>query len=218
MAVFEVSRDYLEKFIDQKIETNKTLIDFREELIDVLVTNTSDIDFVGDCDDDNWPFEKKEPTQFYIRDSRYHIRIKDLVVDFFENVFTGSLLDAMLFWFGLSTAASVSTIAITKEFILFVKRVIKEYVIKLDNSEFCIYLQIITHLKEHTAFTFEELLLWLPKNDGDLCNMQTNKWLCPYKGQNQCRIDEEEVKKILKRLLSKDILDYSEDGTYKINY
>ena len=32
MAVFEVSRDYLEKFIDQKIETNKTLIDFREEL------------------------------------------------------------------------------------------------------------------------------------------------------------------------------------------
>ena len=69
MAVFEVTRDYLEKFVDTQIEKNQVLKDFREDLVDMLVCNTPDIseDMEGES---SWPFEKKEPAQLYIRDSR----------------------------------------------------------------------------------------------------------------------------------------------------
>ncbi len=221
MAVFEVTREYLGKFVDAQIEKNQRLKDFREDLVDMLASNTPDPgDFrLEDMENESsWPYEKKEPTQLYIRDSRYHIRIKDLVVDFFENVFTGALLDAMLFWFGLSSVAECSSIGITKDFILFVKRVVKEYVIKLDNTEFCIYLQAITHLKEHQEFSVDEIKGWLPAGVGSLCNMSTDKWNCSDRISGKCYFAIDKLDKILQKMVSKNIIEYSENDTYKIRY
>lgn len=221
MAVFEVTRQYLGEFVDAQIEKNQKLKDFREDLIDMLASNTPDPnDFMLEDtgNESSWPYEKKEPTQLYIRDSRYHIRIKDLVVDFFENVFTGALLDAMLFWFGLSSVAEVSSIGITKDFILFVKRVVKEYVIKLDNTEFCIYLQAITHLKEHQEFSIDEIKGWLPVGVGSLCNMYTDKWNCPDLNHGMCYFTVDKLEGILQKMVSKNIIEYSENNTYKIKY
>lgn len=221
MAVFEVTRDYLGKFVDTQIEKNQELKDFREDLVDMLSCNTPDITNIMSEDMDNessWPFEKKEPTQLYIRDSRYHIRIKDLVIDFFENVFTGALLDAMLFWFGLSGMAGVSSIGITRDFILFVKRIVKEYVVKLDDTEFCIYLQVITHLKEHQEFSVDELKSWLPMGTENSCNMHTDKWNCTYMREGKCYFNQDKIEEILQKMVSKHIIDYSENNTYKIRY
>lgn len=221
MAVFEVTRDYLGKFVDTQIEKNHELKDFREDLVDMLSCNTSDITDIMSEDMENensWPFEKKEPTQLYIRDSRYHIRIKDLVIDFFENVFTGALLDAMQFWFGLSSMASFSSIGITRDFILFVKRIVTEYVVKLDNTEFCIYLQIITHLKEHQEFSVNELKTWLPMGAEKLCNMPTDKWNCSDKREGMCYFNQDKLEGVLQRMVSKHIIDYSANNTYKIRY
>ncbi len=221
MAVFEVTQDYLEKFVDTQIEKNQKLKDFREDLIDMLVCNTPDISDVTPEDkecESSWPYEKKEPTQLYIRDSRYHIRIKDLVIDFFENVFTGALLDAMLFWFGISDMGAVSSIGITREFILFVKRVVKEYVVKLDNTNFCIYLQIITHLKEHQEFSVDELKEWLPKPIEESCNMHTDKWNCADMIEGKCCFNQDTLKELLQKMESKNIIEYSENNTYKIKY
>ncbi|MCI6242100.1 MAG: hypothetical protein MR646_02155 [Agathobacter sp.] len=217
MAVFEVTRDYLEKFVDTQIEKNQVLKDFREDLVDMLVCNTPDIseDMEGES---SWPFEKREPAQLYIRDSRYHIRIKDLVIDFFENVFTGALLEAMLFWFGLSVKAEVSPICITKEFILFVKRVVKEYVVKLDNTEFCIYLQVITHLKEHQEFSIDELKSWLPRETDNSCNMHTDKWNCIDMREGKCYFNQDNLDEVLQKMVLKHIMEYSENSTYRIRY
>lgn len=221
MAVFEVTGEYLEEFVDAQIEKNQELKDFREDLIDILACRTSDLEnsaFEDAENEDSWSFEKKEPTQLYVRDSRYHIRIKDLVVDFFEKVFMGTLLEAMLFWFGLNTLTKVSSIKITKEFILFVKRVIKEYIIKLDSTEFCVYLQIITHLKEHQEFSVSELKGWFPIDTESECNMYTEKWSCPNLKQGKCNFVGDKLEGILQKMVSKNIIEYAENNMYKIKY
>lgn len=217
MAIYEVSRSYLEQFVDAQIEKNTDFSEYRNELIDMLVNNEPEIDVNTDTED-VWPFEKKEPTQFYVRDSRYHIRIKDLVVDFFENIFAGFLLEPMLVWFGIVNGAGVAGVGITGAFIFFLRRVIKEYVVKLDNTEFCLYLQIITHLREHQEFSVEDVKDWLPESIGDECNMSTEKWNCPSKDQGKCKIDKNNVEKILQKMVSKNIIDYSENETYKIRF
>lgn len=217
MAIYEVSKSYLEQFVDVQIEKNTDFSEYRNELIDMLVNNEPEID-VNMYNEDVWPFEKREPTQFYVKNSRYHIRIKDLVVDFFENIFAGFLLEPMLVWFGIVSGAGVAGVGITGEFIFFLRRVIKEYVVKLDNTEFCLYLQIITHLREHQEFSLEDIKKWLPESIGDECNMSTEKWNCPSKDQGKCKIDKNNVEIILKKMVLKNIIDYSENETYKIRF
>ena len=215
MAIFEVSRSYLEQFVDAQIEKNTDFSTYRNELIDMLVNNEPETDVDID-NEDAWPFEKKESAQFYVRDTRHHIRIKDIVVDFFENILKGFLLKPMLVWFGIINGAE--TVGIKGEFIFFIKRVIKEYVVKLDDTEFCVYLQIITHLREHREFSVEDIKEWLPESVGDKCNMSTEKWKCPSKDQGNCIIDKNDVEKILQKMVLKKIIDYSENETYKIRF
>ena len=221
MAVFEVTRNSLEKFVDLQIEKNPELDEFREDLLDMLTCNTLDLSDAIREDmesDSSWPYENKEPSQLYIRDSRYHIRIKDLVIDFFENVFTGVLLDAMLYMFHVDGIGKVSSVKITRDFILFVKRVVKEYVVKLDNIQFCIYLQAITHFKEHQVFSINNLMNWLPETSDDLCNMYSNRWYCSYRNGEKCNFDKSCLENILQKMESRNIIKYCEDNMYKINY
>lgn len=216
MAFFEVSKQYIEQFIDVQIEKNEDFKEYRDELIDILINNDPDI--VRDTDEEEWPYEKKEPTQLYVRDSRYHIRIKDLVIDFFENIFTGFLLEPMLSWFGVVNGAGVAVVGVTSSFVFFLKRVVKEYIVKLDGVEFCLYLQVITHLKEHDEFTIADLKGWLPKSVESACNMRTDKWNCPKRTQGICQIDTSQMENVLQRMVSKNIIDYSENGAYKIRF
>lgn len=145
MAVFEVSKQYIEQFVDSQIEKNDDFKEYRNELIDILINNEPETE--GDADnEEEWPYERKEPTQLYFRDSRYHIRIKDLVVDFFENIFAGFLLEPMLAWFGIVSGTGVAVVGITSSFIFFLRRIVKEYIVKLDGIEFCLYLHVITNL------------------------------------------------------------------------
>ena len=217
MAVFEVSRGFLEQFVDNQIENNSAFSEYRNELIDMLVNNELEADVNVDSEE-IWPFENKEPTQFYVRDSRYHIRIKDMVVDFFENIFTGFLLEPMLIWFGIASGTGAVGVGITGAFIFFLRRVIKEYVVKLDNVEFCLYLQIIMHLREHQEFTDGNITECLPELMGDECNMPTEKWSCPSREQGKCKIDKNNVEKILQKMVSKNIIDPIENETYKIRF
>lgn len=217
MAVFEVSKQYIEQFVDSQIEINDDFKEYRNELIDILINNEPETE--DDMDnEEEWPYEKKEPTQLYVRDSRYHIRIKDLVVDFFENIFAGFLLEPMLAWFGIVSGTGVAVVGITSSFIFFLRRIVKEYIVKLDGVEFCLYLQVITHLREHDEFSLEDMKRWLPEPIGSACNMPTEKWGCPKRTQGMCQLDKGQVENVLQKMVSKNIIDYSENGLYKIRF
>ena len=217
MAVFEVSKQYIEQFVDSQIEINDDFKEYRNELIDILINNEPETEDDTD-NEEEWPYEKKEPTQLYVRDSRYHIRIKDLVVDFFENIFSGFLLEPMLAWFGIVSGTGVAVVGITSSFIFFLRRIVKEYIVKLDGVEFCLYLQVITHLREHDEFSLEDMKRWLPDPIGSACNMPTEKWGCPKRTQGMCQLDKGQVENVLQKMVSKNIIDYSENGLYKIRF
>jgi hypothetical protein len=219
MAVYEVTRAYLGKFVDDQIEKNPKLKDYRDELLDILCSNTSNQDFMAnDLDnDDKWPFEDKEPTQLYVRDSKYHIRIKDVAVDFFEMVFSGALFDSVYIMFSGCKNEQIATFEITKDIIWFISRLIREYVVKLDNTEFCIYLQVITHFSEHREFTVSDLIGWLP-TCGTECNMHTDKWVCSRFENGMCYFQEDSIEQVLERMVKKNIFEYSDDNTYKVRY
>lgn len=217
MAVFEVSKQYIEQFVDSQIEINDDFKEYRNELIDILINNEPETEDDTD-NEEEWPYEKKEPTQLYVRDSRYHIRIKDLVVDFFENIFAGFLLEPMLAWFGIVSGTGVAAVGITSSFIFFLRRIVKEYIVKLDGVEFCLYLQVITHLREHDEFSLEDMKRWLPEPIGSACNMPTEKWGCPKRTQGMCQLDKGQVENVLQKMVSKNIIDYSENGLYKIRF
>lgn len=221
MAVYEVTKTEVEKFIDRHIKDKEEFIEYREDLIDMLICDTNEISeqskSIDGYDERVWPFEKKEPTQLYIRDSKYHIRIKDIVVDFIENILCGSLLEPMLGWFGMVSEIAVPA-TVTTQFIFFVKRVVKEYVVKLDNTDFCVYLQIIVHLKEKSDFNINDIQEWMPRIEENDCNMSTSKWQCKYLNSSICYITKDDIENILKRMVAKNIIDYTEDGSYKIKY
>lgn len=209
MAVYEVTR----KDIQDKITEifNKYNVDdqsLKEELIKILSNNE-----LPDCEfdeGDSFIFDKKTPSQLYLRDSRYHIRIKDIVIAFVEDLFLKKIINVI-------TGISDPNMDIGSIIIL-IKKIIKDYVVKLDESNYCIYLQAITHLSEHKGFTCKEIIEWLPKYGGK-CNMHSDNWTCPYRENDLCIFDINNMDGILHKMIDKRIFVYAEgDKTYKINY
>ena len=86
----------------------------------------------------------------------------------------------------------------------------------LDDWDFCIYFQALTHFREHKEFTLAELKEWIPSAEKKQCNMHTHEWDCTYysKNDDSCNLHKNEsLNSALKSLHDKKILVMSSNET-----
>lgn len=50
----------------------------------------------------------------------------------------------------------------------------------LEDDDFCIYMQALTHFRKHKKFSVDEMLEWFPHGDNRVCNMHNSDWQCDY--------------------------------------
>jgi len=83
----------------------------------------------------------------------------------------------------------------------------------LDNWDFCVYMQAVTHFNENHAFTKDELIGWFPHELPKICNMHNGTWDCCYCHEDICNIvTDNHIDDALESLLHKKIIFV--DGVY----
>lgn len=208
MAEYYISYSEIAKIIDQFIDNtdnNNMLIKYKAEILAAL-TGDFEQNKVETVDEMIflWKNQIKKPSQLLLG-SRY-IRINKIMMDFLNVAFTSGFIDAIIVYssqgkfsgFTISVGATIA-IALWDLF---------SNVKKLDDWDFCIYMQALTHYKNHHTFTIDELKDWLPKGDNAICNMHNNKWDCDYfQDDETCNlVSGGYIEKALKSLVDKGLL------------
>ena len=165
----------------------------------------------GDYEQNNWDSAKEmislwenqieKPSQLLLG-SRY-IRVQQIMLDFLKVSCTSGLIDALILHisqgsFAGFTVSVGSGIAVALwELFTAVK--------KLDDWDFCVYMQATTHFREHSEFTMDELISWLPNEEHPICNMHNDNWECDYLEENDtCSfVRKDKIEQALKSLYDK---------------
>ena len=60
---------------------------------------------------------------------------------------------------------------------------------KLEDDDFCVYMQALTHFHQYKEFSMQDLISWFPEC-GKVCNMHNSKWDCDFlcKKTDNCMI------------------------------
>lgn len=214
MGYYVVDTKYLYDFLNETISEDSGFYPFKEDImniifLDVDVSAKSQKKYISGF----WSDESDEPSQLYLRDTRRHIRIKDLVVDFFGRVMSGELLNSFSNLFS-EFNQGVNAVIFGINGILYLNHLLKDYIVKLDDDiEYCIYLQLITHYMEHKNFSLEDIHQWLPR---EICNMHT-KWNCCKNKNDECIITNNDISQAINNMVEKHILS-SENNMLRIRY
>lgn len=208
MAEYYISYRELEKLFDQYIEATPNNFQLQEHKAEILAALT------GDFEQGNWDSAKKmislwenqinKPSQLLLG-SRY-IRVQQIMLDFLKVSCTSGLIDALIVYIsqgsfmGFTVSAGTGIAVALWELFTTVK--------KLDDWDFCVYMQATTHFREHSEFSFDELKSWLPNVGNPICNMHNNTWDCDYlEATGNCSlIQTDKVEQALKSLYDKGLL------------
>lgn len=169
----------------------------------------------GDYEQENWDSAREmislwenqisTPSQLLLG-SRY-IRVQQIMLDFLKVSCTSGLIDAMIIYMsqgnftGFTVSVGTGIAVALWELFTTVK--------KLDDWDFCIYMQATTHFREFNEFTIEDLKSWLPDVTNPICNMHNNTWDCDYleEATGACKmIQTQKLEQALKSLYDKGLL------------
>lgn len=208
MAEYYISYRELEKLFDQYIAETPNNSQLVEHKAEILAALTGDYE-QGNWDSANemislWENQINKPSQLLLG-SRY-IRVQQIMLDFLKVSCTSGLIDALIVYIsqGSFTGFTVSVgsgIAVALwELFTTVK--------KLDDWDFCVYMQAATHFREHSEFTIDELKSWLPSAGQPICNMYNSTWDCDYlESTGNCNlVQTQRIEQALKSLYDKGLL------------
>lgn len=209
MAEYYISYKDLEGILDEYINDtsdNKLLIEYKAEILSALT---------GDYEMENrdsatemialWKNQISSPSQILLG-ARY-IRVHQMMLDFLKGACTSGVIDAVIQYvstgsmvgFTVSVGAGI-TIALWDLF---------NSIKKLDDWDFCIYMQAMTHFREFDGFTKEDLISWFPHGEPRICNMHNRTWECDFYDEvnDTCNmLKSEHLDKALESLYEKGLL------------
>ena len=211
MTYNEISNELDKYLTNSKLKSN--VCKYKAEVLAAITGNYSqnDLDSVHQMID-LWQNQISQPSNMLLGD-RY-IRVQSMMLHFLATACTSGLLDAIiasvaaenLAGFSISVGSSIS-IAIWELF---------NSVKKLNNWDFCVYMQAVTHFHINKRFSEADLISWFPNNDS-ICNMHNDKWDCDYLKENdKCSIiSEQHIKDALDSLSAKNLIKKEkENGIY----
>lgn len=214
MAEYYISYNDLRNITDEYIaqsESRDLLERYKAEILAALT---------GDFEQNNldsaqemitlWENQTQMPSQLLLG-TRY-IRVQQSMIDLLKTALTSGVIEAIILYEtqGNSKGFTVSlglSIAI-KIWDLF------NDAKTLDDWDFCIYMQAVTHFKKHKGFTMKEIREWMPTVSAPNCNMHNSTWNCDYLNDDDtCSIREEQkLDYAIKSLCDKELLAKSKDG------
>lgn len=185
MAEYNMTYNDLKRFIDRCIEISENkmnLSKYKAEILAALTLNEISDNSMETSDAISlWENQLGTPSELLLG-TRY-IRIKDSMIAFVEAACCSGLIDALLSVDPV-TGLTVSVIA----GVMMSLRNLFTTVSDLDDQDFCVYMQAVTHFKTHKFFTKEELLEWFPHDMNLICNMHNSKWDCDFLESDRCSI------------------------------
>lgn len=209
MAEYYISYKELETLLDQYIEETSEsalLVEHKAEILSVLT---------GDYERENWDSAKEmislwenqihTPSQLLLG-SRY-VRVQQIMLDFLRISCVSGFVDALIVYItqGNLTGFTVSVGSCIAVALWELFTTVK----KLDDWDFCVYMQAVTHFREYKGFTVADLKSWLPEAGHPICNNHNQNFDCDYLDENTdtCKmIRMQKVEHALKSLYDKGLL------------
>lgn len=217
-----MSYDELQNFIDEAINKSygdkDKLLSHKAEILTALTGVFADESIANQKEQNQlmelWTNQQGEKSQFLL--GKRYIRIYDGMLAFLEAFLTGGLCDAILdVALGVSLPASLTVGAVSSVVTVIVK--VFSEAAKLEDFDFCLYMQIVTHFYEKKEFSKDDIMLWYPS--GCDCNMHISKWDCCHTEPNdKCGVKEKDIDEIIQSLYDKGILDYRHESDNKMYF
>lgn len=208
MAEYYMTYNEISKELDKYIENAEKSVHIKQYKAEVLAAMTgnyikNDLESVHQLVE-LWQNQITQPSKLVI--GHRYIRVQSMMLHFLAVICTSGLLDAIIesvvtrniTGFNISVGSSVSMVI--WELFNSVK--------KLNNWDFCIYMQAVNHYHKYEAFTKSDVISWLPEADG-ICNIfHDDKWNCEYlENDNKCKmVSGAYVQDALDSLYSKNLL------------
>jgi hypothetical protein len=216
MGYYSVDYEYLSKYLSEVIPSESKFKPLENDIINIVfmdVDVTSEI--IPKYKNGFWLNESDDPSQLYFKDTKYHIRVKDLALDFFSRIISGELLDAIIAVSQENDQSNIFGAAVWGiETIVYIKHIIKDYIVKLNDNEYCIYLKLVAHFMEHKVFSVLDVIEMF---NNDKCDMH-NRWHCDYYNSETCEITDEQISNSIQAMAERNILKSLSDNMYKIRY
>ena len=208
---YQQMQELVTKYIEQRPEHNE-LISYRSVIMTAITAHEeySEESNKKICESlELWNNQIERSSNLLIG-TRYFV-IKDSVLTFIGEALCSGLITSLLSGstdplrtLVISTGPSLVSKLI--ELLLSVK--------ELDNFDFCIYLQAVTHFHLNKEFCMDDVCDWFSCK----CNMHNHKWDCEHYFNEQdscCMLNQDNCKKALESLCNKKILSsLRKDGVY----
>lgn len=181
MAEYNITYEEIKEFVEDCISKSPDsghLQAYQSEIL-AAITARNEMDRVNSTavleSIELWENQIRTPSSLLLG-TRY-IVIKDSVMIFVEAAFTSGLLDAII----ANPQDPIAGISVgVASGIVFALIEIFRSISKLEDFEFCVYMQAVTHFHSHKEFTINDLECWFPRESNLKCNMHNSKWDCEH--------------------------------------
>lgn len=221
MAEYNMTYEEVSEFIEECIQKSENITELdkhRAEILAALTVSEDDVQTSVKETIELWENQIGTPSELLLG-TRY-IRIKDSMIAFIQIAFTSGLVDAFI----ANPVDPIKNMALTGAAIsgvVFSLISLFTSASHLNDDDFCIYLQAVTHFRAHKEFTLDDLMGWFPQANDNVCNMHNSKWDCEYLDENGlCTImSENKINDALKSLCEKKLLKKSKiNGVYTYTF
>ena len=201
---YEDLNDFLEECI-RKSDNSEVLRGHRAEILAAItVKNEEDCAASVREELELWENQIGRPSELLLG-TRY-IRIKDSMITFIEAALTSGFADAVIA--NPENPMKGMSVGIVSGVVIALIEIFSS-ASRLEDYDFCVYMQAVTHFRTHREFTLEELTEWFPHGDKAVCNMHNSKWDCEFAGAGDiCSIAAHgRIEEAVRSLCDKKILD-----------
>lgn len=219
MAEYSMTYEELKNFIDECIDNSESRVNLSKHKAEILAAITTDVNDENSSDIKEvlslWENQIGMPSELLLG-TRY-ISIKDCVITFIEVACCSGLVDAII------SAEPVEQITVgVLSGVVWPLIHLFTSVSSLNDLDFCIYMQAVSHFKEHKPFTEKDLLDWFPHGENLTCNIDNPKWDCEFIENDECTIIAEGgIEHALDSLMEKGLLKkerHDKQNFYKFSY
>lgn len=186
MAEYSMTYADAKSFVSDCINNSPTpenLEPHKVEILAALTMRTADIgdNISGELREslELWENQVGNPSKLLLG-TRY-FSVKSSVIKLVESMITSGLMDLVI----SNIQAKVPnpmygmTIGVGSAVVLGLADIFKS-ASELQDHDFCVYMQAVTHFHEHKRFQKSDLLEWFPHGEKKECNMHNSKWECEY--------------------------------------
>lgn len=211
MAEYNITYEEIQEFVDEYINKSQDSENLKLHRSEILAAITARDE--SDREDNTsmketielWENQVGSPSELLLG-TRY-IVIKDSVIKFIKMALTSGLIDAIV----KNPQNSMTGLTVGSVFgIVFSLIDIFKSVSELEDFDFCVYMQAVTHFREHREFTVNDMKQWFPHGSNINCNMHNSKWDCEHLlNDDTCNmLQRDYLKEALDSLCRKNLLTF----------